>query len=224
MKSGQEAIEHYKKHQGTALILMDYHMPELNGIETTKLIRKIEKKNKLDNVPIIAVTADAMKNTSEKCLRAGMDDYITKPVLKTQLIDKIKKHIKKAESTPMQETDWETDPNLTLSGPVDLAHLRDFTEGNVEDEKEFFGIFIEQAEATFDALEISLKEKNNNEWQKAAHKLKGASANLGAKALAKLCHEAETISGKNSSNKKEVLDNISKELARVKAFILEVHE
>jgi len=82
-ENGQDAIEKLRKNPGIELILMDIMMPKMDGYETTRAIRKIEK---FKNIPIIAVTAKAMKGDREKCIEAGCSDYITKPVDTDQLL------------------------------------------------------------------------------------------------------------------------------------------
>ena len=74
---GKEALEKWRKNQHD-LVLTDCHMPELDGYELARAIRKEERKG--ERVPIIAITADALKGTRERCLEAGMDDYLTKPI------------------------------------------------------------------------------------------------------------------------------------------------
>jgi CheY-like chemotaxis protein len=82
-ESGQEAIDILVDDSGIDMVLMDIMMPEMDGYETTQKIRREHKNNSL---PIIAVTAKAMKGDREKCIEAGASDYITKPVKIDQLL------------------------------------------------------------------------------------------------------------------------------------------
>jgi CheY-like chemotaxis protein len=82
-ESGQEAIDILMENKGIDMVLMDIMMPEMDGYETTQKIRREHKNNSL---PIIAVTAKAMKGDREKCIEAGASDYITKPVKIDQLL------------------------------------------------------------------------------------------------------------------------------------------
>lgn len=86
-KDGTEAVEKYQK-ESPDLILMDIQMPHLNGIEATQKIRALEKNIE---IPIIALTAGSLPGEKEKCLQAGMSDFLTKPLLKQTLSDMIKK-------------------------------------------------------------------------------------------------------------------------------------
>jgi two-component system sensor histidine kinase/response regulator len=92
--TGKEAFEKYIASSGNFdLILMDMQMPEMDGIEATRLIRDWEENNK-DRVPIIALTANAIKGDKEKCIESGMDDYITKPINKDLFFTVIEKWLK----------------------------------------------------------------------------------------------------------------------------------
>ena len=86
-KDGTEAVEKFQK-ESPDLILMDIQMPHLNGIEATRKIRALEKNIE---IPIIALTAGGLPGEKEKCLQAGMSDFLTKPLLKQTLSDMIKK-------------------------------------------------------------------------------------------------------------------------------------
>ncbi len=89
-ENGKEAFEMAKEKQYD-LIFMDVQMPEMDGLDATRLIRKFEKKKK-NHTPIVAMTALAMKGDKERCLDSGMDYYITKPVNPTELYETIEKY------------------------------------------------------------------------------------------------------------------------------------
>jgi CheY-like chemotaxis protein len=82
-ENGKEALELLNKSDAVDIILMDVMMPEMDGYETT---REIRADSKLNKIPIIALTAKAMKGDREKCLAAGMSDYVSKPVNIEQLL------------------------------------------------------------------------------------------------------------------------------------------
>ncbi len=83
--NGRDAVS-LAESAGFDLILMDLHMPEMDGYETTREIRSTEKG---ERTPIIAVTADALSGTKERCMDAGMDGYVTKPVDPDRLVSEI---------------------------------------------------------------------------------------------------------------------------------------
>ena len=87
--NGEEALEALDK-QEFDLVLMDVQMPEMDGLQATVAIRKSEMKSGR-HIPIIAMTAHAMAGDKERCLEAGMDDYITKPIRPEQLADVLKR-------------------------------------------------------------------------------------------------------------------------------------
>ena len=96
VENGKLAVEKWKLLK-PKLILMDISMPELNGYEATQTIRDLEKAGSLERTPIIlertpiiAVTAHAMKSDKQKCLDAGMDDYLSKPLSVSKLRDSLK--------------------------------------------------------------------------------------------------------------------------------------
>ena len=77
------------------LVLMDVQMPKMDGFEATRSIRDLESKVKNHNVPIVAITANAMRGDREQCLKAGMNDYISKPVTAQALADVLEKWLPK---------------------------------------------------------------------------------------------------------------------------------
>lgn len=90
--NGKDALENFKNNN-YQIVLMDIMLPEMNGYEITKEIRKIEKLNEVENpVAIIALTANTYENDKEKCLSIGMNDYLSKPFSAQQLLKAIEKY------------------------------------------------------------------------------------------------------------------------------------
>ena len=89
-ENGQEAIELLRK-EIFDLVLMDLQMPVMDGYEATKVIRSGELGEIIENIPIIAVTSDAMQETKNRVMDLGMNDYMTKPINKAILMEKIEK-------------------------------------------------------------------------------------------------------------------------------------
>ena len=90
--NGEEALLHYRKKTEIDIILLDMHMPYLSGLETVRMIRDIEKNEKREHIPVIAVTAFALDGNRETCLDAGCDDYIAKPYDQKILIEMLNKY------------------------------------------------------------------------------------------------------------------------------------
>jgi CheY-like chemotaxis protein len=80
--NGEEAVEIFRNNDSIDIVLMDIKMPVMNGIEATRAIKKIDK-----NMPVLAVTAYALVEDRERCLKAGCDDFMTKPIMRQKLLD-----------------------------------------------------------------------------------------------------------------------------------------
>ncbi len=91
--NGQEAVDYYKASSDFKVIIMDIQMPVLDGLSATQIIRFHEAEQKLKRTPIIALTAHAMKGDKEKCLEAGCDNYLSKPIMLDVLVNAIKKYV-----------------------------------------------------------------------------------------------------------------------------------
>lgn len=194
-ESGEKAIQAVEK-QRYDLIFMDCQMPEIDGFEASEIIR--EKEALIGDVLIIAVTADAMRGAREKCLDAGMNDYISKPVDVSKLTSVLEKWLPCRVETPMIQMDeFFVEPEPATAQDVsyslqvfDWERLGMFAE-TAEEEQELIGIFINYAQESLDVLRSTITCVEHEEWKKAAHKLKGSAANLGAQQLSELCYQAE---------------------------------
>jgi len=171
------------------IVLMDCQMPEMDGYETTGKIRKPESKVLDHKIPVIAMTAHAMKGDREKCLKAGMDDYISKPIKPQELSDMLEKWVVKQDSTLQEEA------TVSDIKPVqdifDRAALLDRLMGDEKLANEILGEFIEDVPRKFTALKEALDKSDTPSVQREAHTLKGAAANVGALALQEVVNQIE---------------------------------
>lgn len=217
--SGKEALQMFEQ-SSYDVILMDCQMPEMDGYETVGWIRKLEEGTS-KRTPVIALTANAMVGDREKCLKAGMDDYVSKPIdpvlFKTVLQNWIGSADKEQIAT-LQKPRLKIVDAQTTQVPVDMAHLRMFTDGDPDMEAELFKLFFEQATGSLQTLHTA--KENTEVWRAAAHKFKGAAANLGAQGLSRLCFEAEKGHADMSVQEKSaLLDKIEISYTEVREFL-----
>ena len=171
------------------IVLMDCQMPEMDGYEATGEIRTSESKVLDHRVPIIAMTANAMKGDREKCLEAGMDDYLCKPVNPQELNDILEKWIAKQDSSLLYEaTNSDKEPVQNI---FDKASLLDRLMGDKELANEILAGFLEDVPRKFSALKEAIEKRDASSVIREAHTLKGASADVGGKALLETTLEIE---------------------------------
>ena len=171
------------------IVLMDCQMPEMDGYEATGEIRKRSSKVLNHEVPVIAMTANAMKGAREKCLKAGMDDYLSKPIYPKELSDMLEKWIGKQDASPQEEatvSDIEPAQNI-----FDKAGLLDRLMGDQELANEILGEFLEDVPRKFTALKEAIENGDAPSVQLQAHTIKGQSANVGGEALRETAFEIE---------------------------------
>lgn len=217
VENGRQAVDAFKT-CAYDIVLMDGMMPEMDGYEATKLIREFESGGK-SHVPVIAMTANAMVGDREKCLDAGMDDYISKPVDAQKFLKMLSKWLPSLEGAEPETQAAVAAPAPTT--PINIPHLESFTEGDPTIEKELFDIFVDQMGLGLTSLEAYYGDASKSEWRAAAHRFKGAAANLGAEKLASLCFDAEQGFDGSEIVKKEILTAIVNEADNVQSFILQ---
>jgi len=151
-------------------ILMDIQMPKMDGFETTRLIRS-SINTSYYKIPIIALTAHAIKNEREKCIKCGMSEYISKPFKQEELIRIIHSLINANESTLKIET----------NRSFDLSYLKDASAGNEDFIKELLAMFLEKTPNMMIEMNESLTKNDLITVAKIAHKLKSNLSYLGLK-------------------------------------------
>jgi signal transduction histidine kinase/DNA-binding response OmpR family regulator len=218
--NGQEAVD-LSHSQKVDVILMDCQMPEMDGFEATQKIRARERSGGNFRTPIIAMTAHAMAGDKERCLEAGMDDYLSKPINPGRLADALGTLLA-VGSVTKELSSYPVDPSITETEemPVQLDYLNLFTDGNLEDEIILVNAFLDSGHETLLKLQDHVKTSHVNleEWRRAAHKLKGASSQLGAERLSRLCLQAEEIQDGTEIGRLLLLDSIVEEFRRIEAF------
>jgi len=188
--NGREALELLERArwEGFDVVLMDVQMPEMDGLEATASIRARERATGR-HLPIIAMTAHAMKGDKERCLEAGMDGYVSKPVRAKDLFDEIKKHVPSAEA-PATETSAKppspeaTPPVREFADALDRAALLERLEGDAELLAEIVGVFLEDCPRLVASIREAVARGDARLLERAAHTLKGSVGNFGVSAAA----------------------------------------
>jgi signal transduction histidine kinase/CheY-like chemotaxis protein/HPt (histidine-containing phosphotransfer) domain-containing protein len=216
--NGLEALKILKDNNyDYGLILMDCQMPEMDGFEACRKLREKEIELSRTRIPVIAMTAHAMEGDRARCLQAGMDDYISKPVNPDKLHTVLDQWLNRNDSGAKQydEKRMETQE----SDIIDLNHLSLFTDGDPEQEKTLTDVFLPAGEGILNIMRAHLEERNtNDDWKHAAHKLKGSAAQIGANKLSAVCLQAETKVGASQQEKKDIFKMIEKQFNDVKIF------
>jgi signal transduction histidine kinase/DNA-binding response OmpR family regulator len=183
------------------LVLMDVQMPEMDGHEATLQIREIESSSGTKRMPVIAMTAHAMKEDREKDLAAGMDDYVSKPVNAKSLLEVLERWLPKNKSVsdspspgsgkPLKKETTAQNNLMVFDKDALMERLMD----NTELLETVIKGFLEDMPRQMNALTNHINQKNTKDAGNQGHQIKGASANVGADALRKIASEIE-IAGK----------------------------
>lgn len=204
---GKEAIKLFQ----TALfdvILMDCQMPVMDGYKASSQIRQIEDESpQNDHIPIIAVTAHAIKGDREKCIASGMDDYISKPFTLEQLGEKLEQWLiapnpdasftkaepnGDADSPPVQQYASPGPSHLDLSMWDNIQALQNGPDDNLL--QEVMQNYLSDGQSNLEKLEQSVRDQQAKTVESIAHTFKSSSANVGAVRVASLCKTLESTS------------------------------
>jgi len=189
--NGIEAVDCVTQHPDLDLILMDIQMPELDGLAAIRRIRSNEKKTGR-HIPIIALTAHAMKGDREKCLDAGADDYVTKPVNSAALFAACDR-VKTLDTNKQSSVADTVEPNGSLDRVMDVSQALERLDGDRQLLEELIHLFEEEWPKTSAEIDAALKSGDSTSLDRCAHGLKGASANIGAKRLSAAALELERL-------------------------------
>jgi PAS domain S-box-containing protein len=208
--TGTEALAALSQHCFD-LVLMDVQMPDLDGLEAAAAIRA-QERNTGRHLPIIAMTAHAMKGDQERCLAAGMDGYVTKPMKAADLYAAI-------DSLP---THTATQDQATREPPIDLNAAL----GTVEGDEGLLVELIETLQQDYPthiaALREAVSRKDATQLERTAHSLMGAVVALGATTAYTLAAELETMGRETHlDGALALIEELERELARIVVFLAE---
>jgi CheY-like chemotaxis protein len=205
--NGLEAIQALKV-KAYDLIFMDVQMPEMDGLVATQRIRDQEGAGKgfcsENRHIIVAMTANAMKGDREKCLEAGMDDYIPKPVRAEMLHAAIERwavtvptggNLAGATAAGMGA---DAKPAVVAEKLLDIDRLNDFSEGNRDAAQELVDLYLQQIQEQMQTLKSKFSERNAKEVQRIAHSCAGASATCGILAMTPLFKRVEHLAAEDN--------------------------
>jgi CheY-like chemotaxis protein/HPt (histidine-containing phosphotransfer) domain-containing protein len=193
------------------LVLMDVQMPEMDGLEATQHIRNPQSAVRNHQIPIIAMTAHAMQGDRERCIGAGMNDYVSKPVSPQALVEALDRWLPKEERTeyPLSNKESPTVKEThNTNPPLDVGHSlldsgysqfpvfdRAGLMARLMDDEDLAGKvaggFLEDIPRQIEVLKGSLKAGDAPRTERQAHSIKGASANVGGERLRAVAFEME---------------------------------
>jgi CheY-like chemotaxis protein/HPt (histidine-containing phosphotransfer) domain-containing protein len=220
-KNGREAIEILQNGKFD-VVLMDVQMPEMDGYQATGAIRELERHTGR-HIPVIAMTAHAMKGDREKCLAAGMDDYISKPI-RVATLQKVLQMVQLDEREPARTVTAEVPPSGVLREDsqefYDKNEARRQCLGNDALLERVVQSFLDSIPGSRQVLQLAAANGNLTDLAKAAHALKGAAGSI----VAKRCHKAalaveRTAKDGNLERSKKVLEILWQELDTLEALL-----
>src|SRR5439155_61034 len=197
VNNGREALEAVSR-VSYAAILMDCQMPEMDGFEATQAIRAKERVNG-QHVPIIALTANAMQGDKQRCLKAGMDGYVSKPVQAKILFEAIEALVPTVAKQP--GSGWEltsSNRQRTEAVALDRVAILARIDGDEELLKELVAVFLDDSVQLMNEIREALARRDSKMLQCAAHALKGSAANFGTSAVCEAASRLEMI-GQNEN-------------------------
>jgi signal transduction histidine kinase/DNA-binding response OmpR family regulator len=222
VENGQQALAALGQ-QGFDLVLMDVQMPVMDGFEATRAIRKQEQQTG-KHVPIIAMTASAMKGDREACLLAGMDDYISKPIDPDRLYEVLKTY-----ATPPATRETVSEPTADGSGSTDGQQVLDVHvaleqfPGGMEAVREMAALFITECQRLHDEIRAGISRGDAAQLRRGAHTLKSSSEMFGATRVREAAWRLEQLGRDQDLSKAEhALKQLEQELPALLAALQEL--
>ncbi|MGC8738386.1 MAG: response regulator [Candidatus Hydrogenedens sp.] len=223
---GQEAIEWFKRKKFD-LLFMDCEMPRINGFTAAREIRQIEPTG--THTPIIALTAHALSGDRERCLSAGMDDYLSKPIETAKVLEILKKWLVNTKIDMSQELSSPQSRkiesmDITTLPTFDLKKALENTGGKIKTIQRIAMVFLQHIPARIEEIQKTYDEKNYDELLRLIHSLAGASASISASKLTYITQTMEQeLRGGLTDNISSNIEAIRKEFGELKSLLEHIH-
>ena len=200
-----------------ALLLTDCNMPGMSGLELSRRVRQREVTGGQRRMPIVACSGNSLSGDVQACLDAGMDDFLAKPTSLLTLADKVGRWLPLRRKPVTRPT---PPANVTSSGPVDPVVLQGMTQGKPAAVCRILAHFHRANHVDATALQTALDNDDLPTMTRAAHRIKGASGLIGARALASVCHRIEDAARTGDLHAATLLRvQLDHELERLNAYV-----
>jgi CheY-like chemotaxis protein len=230
--NGREALDALDK-KPYDLIFMDVMMPEMDGLEATCAIRERQKDgvahpNYQSRIIIVAMTAQAMQGDREKCLAAGMDDYLSKPILPKDIRAIVERW--GSQATPAAPAAPALAPKADAPAPapaveelpVEMDILNDLTDGNADSIRELVDLFFKQTTQQLEQLEAAVRANKAEDVRRVAHSCAGASATLGMTRFVPLLRKLERQGASGTlTTATQIYEDAAREFKLIQNFLAE---
>jgi two-component system, sensor histidine kinase and response regulator len=214
---GRQAVALWEK-QAFDVVLMDVQMPIMDGLEATRVIRARER-NTDRHVPIVAMTAHAMKGDRERCLAAGMDHYVSKPIRAARLFEALA-----AAACGMPGADIPPDEGTParLGQVVDWGEALHSVNGDRQLLREIVEAFLDESPRLLATIRTAIEQSDGRTLQRAAHTLKGSTRYFGATQVSEMALQLETMGARGHlGHARDSLADVEREMARLTPLLVD---
>ena len=221
--NGREAVDAHAR-GGFDLVLMDCQMPEMDGFEATREIRRQEASSSGKRVPIIALTANAMANDRAECLRAGMDDHLSKPFSMQTMQDMLDRWMPPTAAGDAEVVELAARVTAKAAEVLDREVLEQLSKVRMNGKPELLtrviNLYLVESPKLMAQLKAAAAAGDAPQIARFAHSLKSSSANVGATILSRYCADLEATAGRaDAEEARRVLAKIETEHDSVQAAL-----
>ncbi len=215
---GRQAVN-WIEQESFDVVLMDVQMPIMDGLEATRLIR-IQERSTDKHVPIVAMTAHAMKGDRERCLAAGMDFYVSKPIRAARLFEAL--HAATAQGIDRGQRYAQPRFPVPRGQIVDWGEALHSVNGDQRLLRDIVEAFLDESPRLLTMIRGSIEQQDPKTLQRAAHTLKGSTRYFGATQVSEMALQLESMGARGHLvHARDALVDIEREMARLTPILVD---